>query len=53
MGHLKIKSCYNALVSMIERGFFECSGEEEGTKIFRRMDKERGTMQKIKRKQEI
>ena len=50
MRNLKIKSHYNAIAFIIEKGFFDNSGVEEGKKIFWRMDEERDTMQKIKRK---
>ena len=48
-----MKSHCNAFVSLMENRFFDCSGEEEGKKIFKRMDEERNTNQKIKMNQEI
>ena len=51
--NLKIKSYYHALVSIVKKGFFDSSGEEERKKMFMRMDEERDTKKKIKRKQEI
>eukprot|EP00794_Sanderia_malayensis_P001808 gene1808-2025_t len=53
VGHLKIRSHYNALVSMLEKGFFDSSGEEEAKTILERMDEERDTKNKIKKRQEI
>ena len=52
MGHLKIRLHYNALFSMVEKGFFDNSGEEEAKKI-KGMDEERDAKNKIKRRQEI
>lgn len=51
--HLKIRSHYNALVFMVEKGFFDSSGEEEAKKILERMDEERDRKKKIKTRQEI
>ena len=42
-----------ALVSMMEKGFFDSSGEEEVYKILTKMDEERDVKHKIKRRQEI
>ena len=51
--NLKIKSHCNALVSMMEKGFFDSSGDEDGKRLLKRMYEERDTKQKIRRIQEI
>ena len=53
VGNLKIRSHYSALVSMMEKGFFDSSRKEEVKKIFKRMNEERNTTQKIKRSQKV
>jgi len=53
VGILKIRSHYNALVFMREKGFFDSSGEEEVKQILERMDKERDAKLKTKRRQGI
>ena len=50
--NLEIKSHCNALVSMMEKGFFDSSGDEDGKKLFKRIYEERETKQKIRRVQE-
>jgi len=53
LGILKIRSHYNALVFMKEKGFFDSSGEEGNNQILERMDEERNAKLKTKRRQEI
>ena len=38
---------------MMEKGFFDCAGEEEVKRILKKMDEERDAKHKIKRRQEI
>ena len=48
VGILKIRSHYNALVFMREKGCFDSSGEEEVKQILERMDEERDAKLKTK-----